>query len=251
MFVASGSSSLAKEGSWPDRDPCRGERCGPALGRTGSGSGAPGPAGRRTWVVRATDPAGRRRRSCATTCSVRGSRTSSPYSPEATADTAGKTEASGRDHSGRMVARALQRGINPIAASVRPAGMPALDQVSRGASAVLGTLWSGSWLARMGGRHALGRDAGCLLIAGLIWSADAVASVEKEMGPQSFKELSIEAGGGDSSSSSPSRRPRRPPASTSSTTTRRNRPGTCRGEGFGGHITLAMSSSARKNSRAP
>jgi len=42
--------------------------------------------------------------------------------------------------------------------------------------------------------------AGCLLIAGLIWSAAALASVEKDMGPQSFKEPSIESAGGSDSS---------------------------------------------------
>jgi len=42
--------------------------------------------------------------------------------------------------------------------------------------------------------------AGCLVLAGLIWSADTVASVEKDMGPQSFKEPSIESAGGSDSS---------------------------------------------------
>ena len=42
--------------------------------------------------------------------------------------------------------------------------------------------------------------AGWLLIAGLIGSADALASVEKDMGPQSFKEPSIESAGGSDSS---------------------------------------------------
>ena len=42
--------------------------------------------------------------------------------------------------------------------------------------------------------------AGSFLIAGLMWSAYAVASVEKDMGPQSFKEPSIESAGGNDSS---------------------------------------------------